>query len=472
MLEDRAGRSSLARLLTLVAILLSATIVFRVGMTYFFAQDDFLFLSRLAQVQTADDAVRLFLRSDHFYRPVARVMMLGIPFAAFGASALGYHLFNLGLHLISSTLVYRMLRRLGSRPGVAAFGMGIYTFYPANFTPVLWISGIQELSVTLFVLLSCLVYFSWLRRPRDLWRFGLALIAYLAALLSKETAILLPVWLAVTPHLITLPGARGGSAVRSVALSQVAFGLVAVGYLIIRGIKADVTGEGGPYIISLAWDSVWSNLRHYALDLYGLAGYEWDLSIPLSIVAVGGLALAALVPGMDRRRLATGVLWVFCFLSPSLALLNRHYSYYFSLATIGVVIILSAVGDYVYGVVSERGRRGRELVSWVGTMILVAWIAHAALQLDDPRRDTQRLKSKGDRAYRVISDLQSRRAEFMPGTVLYVLGAQGEDVAIFGSGALFTFYYPELGRVVFDRQSPQADAEMQDSSVYVFPVPP
>src|SRR5258708_7513073 len=70
----------------LTGILLAICLTFRAGLTYYFAQDDFAFLARLAQVRTPLQWLDLFLRNDHFYRPVARVLLLGIPYALFRIS--------------------------------------------------------------------------------------------------------------------------------------------------------------------------------------------------------------------------------------------------------------------------------------------------------------------------------------------------------------------------------------------------
>lgn len=115
--------------------------------------------------------------------------MLGIPYALFGTEPAGYHLFNLSLHLINTVLVYRLLRVLGAGCVSATLGMGVYGSYPTHFTPLVWIAGIQELAVTLFVLISILAFVAWLRQLSNLWKYVMALVGYSAALLSKETAI-------------------------------------------------------------------------------------------------------------------------------------------------------------------------------------------------------------------------------------------------------------------------------------------
>lgn len=456
----------------LVLILLSITFIFRATFSYFFAQDDFLFLSRLAHIQGGGDFLALFLRQDHFYRPMARVVMLGIPYALFATSPVGYHLFNLGLHLANSLLVYRLLRSLGSGLAGGWLGMSIYGLHPAHFTPLAWVSGIQELSVTFFVLLSALEFLAWLRSPNERWHYAISLISYAAALLSKEIAILLPVWLLVVSVMVqrSLPKSV---AWKSIALRLMGFGLVAIGYLLLRSAKADVTGSSGPYVLDLNLQSVWSNLQLYALDLYGQRSA--DPATPILLLSLSFIAIIVLGTFLKSKRgqLAVGLIGAACFLIPSLALAGRHYSYYFSLPMVGIAVIFAVIGDRIGQIeLNSRWLKSRQAGQVILSILLILWMVYVEIQIGQTGWDDQSLKRKGDWSRTVIADLAAQHPDFSTQSVLYVVGTQKGDEPLLGSGSLFTFFYPMLAEVKLDTLQPLTPTEQLHPDVYIFHLPP
>jgi hypothetical protein len=450
----------------LVALLLAIGVTFRAGLNYYFVQDDFGFLSRLAQVRSLAQWLSLFLRNDHFYRPVARVLLLGIPFGLFQTSPVGYHVFNLGLHLINTLLVYRLLRALKAAPLSATLGAGVYGFYPAQLTPLVWIAGIQELSVALFLLLSSLAFVAWCRAPRRVVFYGLCLAGYAAALLCKETAVLLPVWLmAVQWH---LPGSMplGRRLARSAAVLA-GLGLVTLGYAAVRVAKANVTGDSGPYSISLAPASLWHNAQAYALDLYGLRSIQILSPAALTVATLLGLAVLLAALGPQRWRGLAGLLWCVCFLAPTLILLDRHYSYYFSVATVGVALLVSAAADRLLAAARASPTAAmRRLSEGVLLLALIAWAAYAAARVGEPF-DEQSLKAKGEHSRQIMADLARHYPQSLPCTTLVVVGAAAANEAELSE--MFMFFYPSVGQVVFEDPTGSGSSSTAAECHYALP---
>jgi len=462
---------SVSHTVLLATILLGIGFIFRASLGYFFVQDDFVFLSRLARVRELNDIFQLFLQNDHFYRPMARVVMLGIPYALFATEPVGYHFFNLGLHLINTLLVYCMLRTLGAGRISATLGMGVYGSYPAHFTPLVWVAGIQELSVTFFVLVSVLAFTAWSRQLSSTWKYILAIISYGAALLSKETAIFLPVWLGVMDYFSRIARQTSEVKWKSLAFGQSGFVLISFVYLLVRRVKADVTGDSGPYTVNLGLESLRNNLRFYVLDLYGL--HETDLVFAPWLVGLtlAGFVLLVLLPNIDRLRIVIGVAWVLLVLAPTMVLVNRHYAYYFSLATIGVTIIISTASDY-FGTVWLWRERHKSVIG--GVLFLVMWMSWAYFQTNVRFYDKQNLKYKSDRARQVVCDLRSRRPDFQPGLTLCVIVTNKDDMPVIANGSLFTFFYPTLEpkHVIFNACNPALLTDLNQSDIYIYALPP
>ena len=443
----RLGGNWQASQFLLVAILLGITFAFRAGLNYFFVQDDFAFLARLAQARTPVQWLGLFLMNDHFYRPFARVVLLGIPFGIFQTSPLGYHVFNLSLHLVNTLLVFRLLKSLKTTALSAALGAGLYGFYPAHLTPLVWISGIQELSVALMILLTSLAFLAWSRQPRRLRYYGLSLVCYAIALLCKETAVLLPVWLVLVQARYQRSGEATGRRLIWLVPAQTGFALVALGYAAVRFVKANVTGDTGPYTISLAPLSLWQNTQAYVLDAFGMRSIQIVSPGVLAAATALGLLILVIALGPQRWRGVAGLVWCLCFLAPTLILLNRHYTYYFSVATVGVAIFVSAVADRLiqfdkYVPTPSR----RRLAALLPVLALLAWASYAAIRISEPI-DEQSLKAKGERARQIVAALQAQYPQSIPCSTLVVTGASGNQAEL---GEMFVFFYPTLGQVVFD----------------------
>lgn len=106
-----------------------------------------------------------------------------------------YHLDNVLLHAIASILLWRALRRLGiPAAGLAA---AIFAVHPVNVESVAWATERKNALSLVFYLLSLHAYLNFagddLRARRfDLKCYLLALIFFIAALLSKSVACSLP----------------------------------------------------------------------------------------------------------------------------------------------------------------------------------------------------------------------------------------------------------------------------------------
>ena len=127
------------------------------------------------------------LSTSGFFRPVP-TLMNGLTVAAFGKSPLAFHLGNVLLHLGTCMLGLALLCRLGWSTIGATAAMLLFTVHPMQAESLAYISCRPELCAGLGAVLSLWCYD---RYRRDAWTPGLpwAMVAYLAALLSKEVAI-------------------------------------------------------------------------------------------------------------------------------------------------------------------------------------------------------------------------------------------------------------------------------------------
>ena len=187
----------------LVAVALHARAI---GFGFSFLDDDRLIVDQQAQLAAPSNVWRAFARPyfppsgrDHaYYRPLVTVSY-GLDASWTGDRPHGYHLTNVLLAALAAGLLFRLLIAFGYGSGIALFGALLYAVHPALAETVAWIPGRPDALVVVFALAAWLL----LARARETerWTDRIAhLLAWLAALLCKEVALVLP--LAYAGHLI------------------------------------------------------------------------------------------------------------------------------------------------------------------------------------------------------------------------------------------------------------------------------
>jgi len=163
------------------------------GLTYF---DDNVWIQNVAwRVNNWSEALAVFTRRDAishvFFRP-----LLNLSFflnASLGHNSVPlYHLVNVLFHLLGGGLFLGLLRRLGFSTRLALALALVFVAHPALVQAVAWIPGRTESLAAIFILLCFINFVACLdeHRPKQFVSHHLFL---LAALLSKEVSVVLPV---------------------------------------------------------------------------------------------------------------------------------------------------------------------------------------------------------------------------------------------------------------------------------------
>jgi tetratricopeptide (TPR) repeat protein len=111
-----------------------------------------------------------------------------------GDAAAGYHLANILLHVAAAFLLYRVLRAL-QVPG-APLAAAAFALHPVSVESVAWISEQKNTLSAVFYLASALAYLQF-DRDRRRGGYALALVLFVAALLTKSVTATLPAALLV-----------------------------------------------------------------------------------------------------------------------------------------------------------------------------------------------------------------------------------------------------------------------------------
>lgn len=133
------------------------------------------------------------------YYPV-QILSYAIDYRIWGLNPYGYHLTALLIHILNSILVYILFQNLianhtkladGAKEAVAATGAFIFLAHPTNLETVAWVTERKNLLSMTFYILSFFFYSKYKLKMDRFWR-DISLVAFLLALLSKSSVVILP----------------------------------------------------------------------------------------------------------------------------------------------------------------------------------------------------------------------------------------------------------------------------------------
>ncbi len=111
-----------------------------------------------------------------------------------GLAPAGYHAVNVALHLANTLLVWRILMRLAVPGALAA--AAVFAVHPLHVESVAWIIERKDVLSALFYLGAACLWLRFLEQRRRRC-YGLALLLFVAGLLSKSIVVTLPVALLI-----------------------------------------------------------------------------------------------------------------------------------------------------------------------------------------------------------------------------------------------------------------------------------
>jgi Flp pilus assembly protein TadD len=299
--------------------------------------------------------------------------------AVFGLDARAYHATNWALHGATSVLVTVLFLQTGA-PLVLATGAGaLFAIHPLQVESVAWVSARKNLLALLFSLLSLLVYM----RGRTGRAYGGALALCALALMSKGTAVVVPLWLLAYRWTLGREGGRQRAwPLRSywgllpfllLAIARGLWSVYAQEDVIDRTGRLGLDGRlaaMGPVLLTYVRQLFWPNdlSVHYAWPPLGLTELRVLASWAGILALFGGWAAWA---SRDRRVAFAGLLAI-GGLAPAANLIPAPFlqaDRYTHMALVGAAYLVVA-GLAAIGRTGELQRRA-VVVAFVSWMVLV-----------------------------------------------------------------------------------------------------
>jgi tetratricopeptide (TPR) repeat protein len=131
----------------------------------------------------------------NLYRPLVLVWFL-INNSIFSHEPSGWHLTTLLVHLLVTGLVFVLARMLLKNAQAAIAVAALFAVHPIHVESVAWVSAVTEPLCAAWFLAAFIFYLKYREENAPTWLLG-SLGCYAAALLTKETAVALPILLLV-----------------------------------------------------------------------------------------------------------------------------------------------------------------------------------------------------------------------------------------------------------------------------------
>ena len=324
-----------------------------------------------------------------YYRPVFNIALI-INHQLFGLEVFGWHLFSLLVHLGVVFLVYRLALQWKLSSEVAMASALLFGLHPVHSESVAWVAALPDPLAAVFILSSLLLYERYYHgKATKQIVLGASIALALAAMLSKEVAIIFPMFLLARETLDRPQGEQPGRTISRAAMRAAPFFAMIVIYLALRYYvlgflsKDEVSSASTPAMQVLI--TIPSILLSYARMLFApfplavMYGNKYVLSLTDVRFFGAALAIAAIVAAaiwlvrsspVGRRALAFLVLFLLPVLNLKAfraeeSLLHDRYLY---LPSIGFCILVAIAFDHV----GRRFAVQRERVFVTATAIVAA----------------------------------------------------------------------------------------------------
>jgi len=344
------------------------------------------------------------------YYPL-RSLSFALDYEIWGLNPGGFKLTNYLIHLANVLLVFWLIRRLFRHPAaaetparkwwdasVAAFAAGVFGLHPLVVEPVAWVSGREELLMTLGAL-GCFHFHLTARnlQLRNAKATGVlachvgTTLCCVAACLSNAVGAVIPL-LITAWDLLTLARPK----LLRIVYSTGALWLIAVATIVVKKLGEVGDTAGAPAIFSPAWLTMvlnifWLNLKTLLWPTRLAVHYAWpspDGFLDLEVILGGiSLVLGCVVLWVLWRRKLTlalfGLCWFGLALGPVGGIIAHHIcraDRFLYLPLVGLAVALALglrrFGNFVKGPLSAGGAAA------AGALVLfgAAWLSAAQLQ--------------------------------------------------------------------------------------------
>lgn len=330
-----------------------------------FIADDFcqVYVGRDCNVLCA--ITNVFWAFGRFYRPM-HVLFYRFGYLATGYNPISYHIVSIGLHIGVVLLLYWLMLSLGQGYLEAVLAALLFAVNPIHTNAVSWLAGVEDSLMALWLLLCIICYVRSTRTPSHArLLLLLSLLSFCVGLLSQESAVVIPVLLAVYEVLVRRQSLAQWRTWGSHLVFYVILDILYYGYSrgVLGALGADFGESTYTYALGLG---MMQNIAYFALalfspvDLYPILGRLEEMSgtaiktarTPMGIVALGVVVIIVLA-GLSwwwrrvSRTTKFWLTWIPLSLSPVL-ILGHASELYLYLPSMGSSALMAILATHLY----------------------------------------------------------------------------------------------------------------------------
>lgn len=261
-------------LLLLLVILIGGFLLYIPSISFDFLSnfDDDQLIVQNPQVQSFKfgELINMFNESVFgLYHPIT-TLSWAIENYFFGNNPRIYHLNNIILHLINTSLLFFFISSLLKNKKVALFSCLLFVVHPMHVENISWLSSRKDLVYAFFFILGLIQYLKY-RRSNNKYHLLITYLWFLLSLFSKSNAVVFPVLLILIDYYLDQK-----IQLRKIT-AKIPFFLFS---LIFIYITINTQSEAG-FIKDFSQEYSWYN--RLVLIFYSLAFYFWHLIIPFPL---------------------------------------------------------------------------------------------------------------------------------------------------------------------------------------------
>jgi protein O-mannosyl-transferase len=365
---------------------------------------------------------------SNYWRPVI-LLFWSIEWKFFNEWAGGYHFMHMLLHITNSVLLFYLLLKLVGKRYLALFVSIIFLIHPLQTEAITYVSGTSDPLSAMLIFLGLIVWVKDWGKPGKAKRLLILGGIYAALLMTRETAIVFPAYVAIVDFFLFLKDHPRGSLISFIKRNWMDWGALGALGILYLGLRATILNLDNTFNIYGQTTEFTSHFEYRLFtffrvvsEYFELLFFPHDLHMERSVEIVKTLvdvralvglsivlsSVSAAIYFLRKRPLITlGILWFWIGIFPisnvAIPVNGLMYEHWLYIPLVG--IFLSLLSSFELLVKSKKVKN----IAIAGLLIWFLFLSFVTIKRNFEWKDpitfyNQTLKYSPN-SYRIINNL-------------------------------------------------------------------
>jgi len=190
---------------------------------------------------------------------------------------------NVFFHALNAILVFLLVYFLLGEYWLALFVALVFAVHPLRTESVVWVSERKDVLYVFFSLMTVLIWVKYVKSKQTLWYFA-ALLAFVAACLSKATAVIVPVIFIGVDYYLNRKDLYSKALIEKIPFFffSFLFGIIAVKIQSGSDFNS-ILHNSNPFVKALSTEHDFTFIHKIFIACYGFSMYVWKLFFPFNL---------------------------------------------------------------------------------------------------------------------------------------------------------------------------------------------